>query len=115
MRIIHSHVHSNKADMIRVIMTAKLYSGNHVDLKFPDICLTGEEKNPKKNLAQETCPDRGSNPGPLRSCYRLLNSFISSMLKQCNIYSRGLKILQVIYESFDCDLTQEFFIRGFNR
>ena len=33
--------------------------------KLPDICLTGEEK-PRKNLTQETCPDRGSNPGPLR-------------------------------------------------
>ena len=32
-------------------------------LKLPDICLTGEEK-PRKNLTQETCPDRGSNPGP---------------------------------------------------
>ena len=34
-------------------------------LKHPDICLTGEEK-PRKNLTQETCPDRGSNPGPVR-------------------------------------------------
>ena len=34
-------------------------------LKLPDICLTGEEK-PRKNLTQETCPDRVSNPGPLR-------------------------------------------------
>ena len=34
-------------------------------LKLPDICLTDEEK-PRKNLTQETCPDRGSNPGPLR-------------------------------------------------
>ena len=34
-------------------------------LKLPDICLTGEEK-PRKNLAQETDPDWGSNPGPLR-------------------------------------------------
>ena len=45
-------------------------------LKFPDICLTGEEK-PCKNLTQETCPDRGSNPGPLRdksACYHLLHS-----------------------------------------
>ena len=44
-------------------------------LKFPDICLTGEEK-PRKNLTQETC-DRGSNPGPLRdkrACYHLLHS-----------------------------------------
>ena len=42
-------------------------------LKLPDICLIGEEK-PRKNLTQETCPDRGSNPGPLRdrrACYRL--------------------------------------------
>ena len=34
-------------------------------LKLPDICLTGEEE-PRKNLTQETCPDRRSNPGPLR-------------------------------------------------
>ena len=40
-------------------------------LKFPDTRLTGEEK-PRKNLTQETCPYRGSNPGPLRdkrACY----------------------------------------------
>ena len=46
------------------------------DLKFPDICLTGEQKL-RKNLTQETCPDRGSNPGPLRdkrACYHLLHS-----------------------------------------
>ena len=45
-------------------------------LKLPDICLTGEEK-PRKNLTQETCPDRGSNPGLLRdkrACYHLLHS-----------------------------------------
>ena len=46
------------------------------DLKFPDICLIGEEK-PRKNLTRETCLDRGSNPGPLRdkrACYHLLHS-----------------------------------------
>ena len=45
-------------------------------LKLPDICLTGEEK-PRKNFTQETCPDRGLNPGPLhdkRACYHLLHS-----------------------------------------
>ena len=34
-------------------------------------------KTSKKNLAQETCPDRGSSPGPLRdkcACYHLLHS-----------------------------------------
>ena len=50
--------------------------GDLVGLKFPDICLTGEEK-PRKNLTQETCPYRGSNPGPLRdkrACYHFLHS-----------------------------------------
>ena len=45
-------------------------------LKLPDICLTGEEK-PRKYLTQETCPDRGLNPGPLRdrrACYHLSHS-----------------------------------------
>ena len=44
--------------------------------KLPDICLTGEEK-PRENLIQETCPDRDSNPGPLRArhaCCRLAHS-----------------------------------------
>ena len=50
--------------------------GDLVDLKLPEICLTGEEK-PRTNLTQETCPERGSNPGPLRdrrACYRLFHS-----------------------------------------
>ena len=45
-------------------------------LKLPDICLTGEEKI-RKNLTQEICPDRGSNPDPLRdrrACYHLAHS-----------------------------------------
>ena len=55
---------------------AQMIFGDLGGLKFPDICLTGEEK-PRKNLTQETCPDRGSNPGPLsekRACYHLLHS-----------------------------------------
>ena len=50
--------------------------GDLGDLKLPDIFLTGEEKR-RKNLTQETCPDRGPNPGPLRdslACYRLSHS-----------------------------------------
>ena len=50
--------------------------GDLVSLKFPDICLTDEEK-PRKILTQEICPDRELNPGPLRdrrACYRLLHS-----------------------------------------
>ena len=40
-------------------------------LKLYEICLRGEGK-PGKNLTQETCPDWGSNPRPLRdrrACY----------------------------------------------
>ena len=49
--------------------------GDLVGLKFPDICLTGEEKPRKKNLTQETCPDRGIEPGRDRlSCYRMFHS-----------------------------------------
>ena len=47
-----------------------------VGLKLSDIRLIGEEK-PRKNLTQETCPDQGSNPGPLRdkrACYHLFHS-----------------------------------------
>ena len=50
--------------------------GDFGGLKLPDICLTGEEK-PRKNLTQQTCPARGSNPGPFRdrrACYRLAHS-----------------------------------------
>ena len=46
------------------------------DRKLPDICLTDEEK-PRKNRTQEICPDRRSNPGPLRdrrACYYLVHS-----------------------------------------
>ena len=67
---IHSLMHSNRVDMIRMIMMAKW------GLKLPDIFLTGEE-NPRENLTQETCPVRESNPGPLRdrrACYFLLYS-----------------------------------------
>ena len=61
-------------------------------LKLPDICLTGEEK-PRKNLTQETCPDQGSNPGPLRdrcAFYHLVHSgglcqFKCAKLNMCSM------------------------------
>ena len=61
---IHSLIHSNNANTISVIMKTKWYSGDHGGLKLPEVCLRGEEK-PRKNLTQETCPDRESNPDPL--------------------------------------------------
>ena len=63
-------------EMIMDDYDGQIMFGDLVDLKFPDIRLTGEEK-PQKNLTQETCPDRESNPGPLRgklACYHLLHS-----------------------------------------
>ena len=42
------------------------YDGQIIFGDLTDIYLTGEEKPRKKKFAQETCPDRGSNQGPLR-------------------------------------------------
>ena len=44
---IHSLIHSNKVDMIRMIIMAKWYWEKHGDLKLLDIYLTGDEK-PRK-------------------------------------------------------------------
>ena len=63
-------------------------------LKFPDICLTGEEK-PRENLVQETCPDRGLYPGPLRdkrTCYHLLHSGGQLNSHMCVISLEGSSI-----------------------
>ena len=72
-----AHTQSSQQGEYGMMMTtAKWYSGTLGGLKIPDICLTGEEK-PRKNLTQETCPDRESNSGPLRdrrACYHLLHS-----------------------------------------
>ena len=61
--------------------------GDLVGLKLPDISLTGEE-NPRKNLTQETCPDRGLNPGPLRdkrACYHVFHSGEQSLLVKMSV------------------------------
>ena len=68
--------------------------GDLVGLKLPDICLTGGEK-PRKNLTQETCPDRGSNPGPLRdkrACYHLFRSGGQITVK--NVYHKKRYLLK---------------------
>ena len=59
--------------------------GDLGDLKLPDICLKGEEKS-RKNLTQETCPDQGSNPGPLRdrrACCHLAHSGGHNSVEKC--------------------------------
>ena len=81
----HKHERQFTPSIHSVIPTRRIrnddYDGQMIigelgGVKFPDIYLTGEKK-PRKNLTQETCPDRGSNPGPLRdkrTCYHLLHS-----------------------------------------
>ena len=67
--------------------------GDLVGLKLPDIPLTAEEK-PRKNLTQETCRDRGSNPGPLRDkriCYHLIHSGGLDGV-ECGIFSNTQQI-----------------------
>ena len=71
-----SQVIGARNEMIMDDYDGQVMFGDFVGLKLPDIRLTGEEK-PRKNLTQDTCPDRESNPGPLRSkraCYHLLHS-----------------------------------------
>ena len=68
--------------------------GDLGDLKLPDTCLTYEEK-PPKNLTQETFPDQGSNPGPLRdklAYYHLFNSggLSNKTIRFFKIFSRAI-------------------------
>ena len=70
------HLRSLANEMMRDDYDGQMIFGDLAGLKLPDIRLTGEEK-PRKNLTQKTCPDRGSNPGPLRdkrACYHLSHS-----------------------------------------
>ena len=81
----HKHTRQYTPSTHSVIPTMRIWNddydgqmifGDLGGLKVLHICLTGEE-NARKNLTQETCPDRGSNPGPLRdkrACYHLLHS-----------------------------------------
>ena len=91
---------SQQGEYGMMITTAKWYSGTLGGLKFSDICLIGEDK-PLKNLTQEICPDRGSNPGPLRdkrACYHLLHSGGPLLLYHCNLNLFITFILQCFYE-----------------
>ena len=59
---------------------------NYFGIKFPDIYFTGEER-PRKNLAEETCLNRGSNLSPLheeRESY--LETIAVNLLKSTQHY-----------------------------
>ena len=83
-----AHTHSYQQGEYGIMSDdGQMIFGDLVGLKLPDICLTGEEK-PRKNLTQETFPDRGSNTGPLRdkrACYHLLHNSgqLLSMFMKC--------------------------------
>ena len=71
-----SQVIGTRNEMMMDDYDGQMIFGDLMGLKLPDTCLTGEE-NPRKNLTQETCPDWGSNPDPLRdksACHHLLHS-----------------------------------------
>ena len=81
----HKHERQYTPSTHSVIRTRRIWNddydgqmifGDRGSLKFPEFVLQ-VRKNPEKNLTQETCPDRGSNPDPLRdkrACYHLLHS-----------------------------------------
>ena len=80
----------------------QMTSGDLGGLKLPDICLTGEEK-PRKNLTQETCSDRGSNPGPQRdkrASYHLLHSGGLNGKYQLLLYADEINMLGENLQTF---------------
>ena len=70
----HTSIHTNKANMEWWLRRPNDIRGPCGPKSFPTFVLQ-VRKNPEKNT-QETCPDRESNPGPLRdkrACYHLLH------------------------------------------
>ena len=56
--------------------------GDLVGLKLPDILSYWWGKTPKKNITQESSPDRGSNPGPL-SDRQACNTYLLAFIAKC--------------------------------
>ena len=88
-------------------------------LKLPDICLTGEEK-PRKNLTQETCPDRWSNPGPLRDklawCHLAHNGGLRASIKFINNFKDdyGISSRHIITFNASKDIVEYHSVRQKN-
>ena len=68
----HLKVIGARKEMMMDDYDGQMIFGDLGGLKLPDIRLTGEEK-PRKNLTQETFPDRGSLRDK-RACYHLFHS-----------------------------------------
>ena len=117
---LHKHERRYTPGTYSVIPTSRMWNddygglmtfGDLVGLKFPDICLIGEEK-PRKNLTQETCPDRGSKRDPLRdkrACYRL---FHSDGLYDISVWKNNYNIVWVWFITLPYNRWQLFIISG---
>ena len=68
-----AHTQSSQQGEYEMITTAKWYSGTLGGLKFPDICLTGEE-NPEKTSPRKLVPTGDRTRAPCVTCYHLLHS-----------------------------------------
>ena len=95
----HTQSSQQGEDGMMITTTAKWYSGTLGAWNFLTFVLQ-VRKNPKKNLTQETCHDRGSNPGPLRdkrACYHLLHSggHIQIICNYVIIYLKNMLITQL--------------------
>ena len=69
--------------------------------------------NPLVNVVDRLKKLRGSGQ-PYLVNVKIMITYIVHFFSG-TMYSRGLKFLQVIYESFDCDFTKGFFIHDFNK
>ena len=69
--------------------------------------------NPLVNVADKLKKLRGSGQLYLTNV-KILNIAYVVHFFSVTVYNRGLKFLHVVYESFDCDLTQGFF-HDFNK
>ena len=94
-----SKVIGTRNEMMMDDYDGQMIFGDPVGLKLPDIRLTGEEKY-RKNLTQETCPDRGSNPGPLcdkHAFYHLFHSGGLNYMKKVSKINRMCYIFGITY------------------
>ena len=97
-----SHVHSKQVNMIRMIMMAKWYSGNHRGLKFPGICLAREE-NPERTSLRKFIPTgdrtrarcvKGAHASVCSTAVGSKNKLNTEVTRQVKSLWRALLILQ---------------------
>ena len=95
---IHAPIHSNKLNMKASLLRPNDIRGP----RGPKVSwhLSYRWGKAPKNLTQETCPDRGSNPGPLRdrrAFYRLLHSDGHSLI---HIIRNKMKLIKISFVKY---------------